>query len=141
MQFGQWHKCRWISVNHTQWRGQKPSKINGSFDKWVFLIQLWYRELKRFSARKWQNLHNSPLSLSNSRLHENCVSQLYENCAFLHIFWGENGTVILVGCNSPFCENCFSLRFRDFSKSRSNQGIMSPPIFVSWDQYSSLFEH
>ena len=23
----------------------------------------------------------------------------------------------------------------------TNQGIMSPPIFVSWDQYSSLFEH
>ena len=92
MQFGQWHKCRWISVNHTQWRGQKPSKINGSFDKWVFLIQLWYRELKRFSARKWQKLHNSPLSLSNSRLHENCVSQYYTRIAHFSLsFGGEMG--------------------------------------------------
>ena len=52
-------------------------------------------------------------------------SILYENCAFLPIFWGGNGTVILVGCNSPFCENCFSLRFRDFSKSRSNENYFS----------------
>ena len=53
------------------------------------------------------------------------ISILYENCAFLPIFWGGNGTVILVGCNSPFCENCFSLRFRDFSKSRSNENYFS----------------
>ena len=92
-------------------------------------IQLWYRELKRFSARKWQNLHNSPLSLSNSRLHE--------NCAFLPIFWGENGTVILVGCNSPFCENCFSLRFRDFSKSRSNENYFSQTFSRLKENYFS----
>ena len=60
-----------------------------------------------------------------SKMRELRFSILYENCAFLPIFWGENGTVILVSCNSPFCENCFSLRFRDFSKSRSNENYFS----------------
>ena len=61
-------------------------------------------------------------------------------CQAYHRFWARlvppkerkfqqilvlNGTVILVGCNSPFCENCFSLRFRDFSKSRSNENYFS----------------
>ena len=64
-------------------------------------------------------------TIMGPRIEAFLCSILYENCAFLHIFWGENGTVILVGCNSPFCENCFSLRFRDFSKSRSNENYFS----------------
>ena len=63
--------------------------------RWIMImikIQLWDRELKRFSARKWQNLHNSPLSLSNSRLHENCVSQYYTRIAHFSLsFGGEMG--------------------------------------------------
>ena len=64
---------------------QTPSGI-----KYISLkrIQLWDRELERFFARKWQNLHNSPLSLSNSRLHENWVSQYYTIIVHFSISFG-----------------------------------------------------
>ena len=83
----------------------------------------WYN----YGTENWSVslLENDKICIILPSLWVILVSILYENCAFLPIFWGGNGTVILVGCNSPFCENCFSLRFRDFSKSRSNENYFS----------------
>ena len=86
----------------------------------------------------WLNVNWSVSLLENDKiciiLPSLWVILIYTRIAFLNIIQelcispyllGENGTVILVGCNSPFCENCFSLRFRDFSKSRSNENYFS----------------
>ena len=81
-----------LSVTHsnknTFWKVVPYLPVKNILFEILWTIQLWDRELKRFSARKWQNLHNSPLSLSNSRLHENCVSQYYTRIAHFSLSFG-----------------------------------------------------